>query len=701
MPLNRRFGEACTRWQVRPAPGDPIAFNDHTDHRWDDRVLQTLRSLDRSFRRVADQLAAALARFDGYADRYSAALATVDAGQESWVDAHDRDSLHMVWIQLHEDLLATLGIPRARTPEPSPRPRPAQHPWHGTGPAPMARYRPSNLWQGRGMAEPAAPAAPAEAAAPAATPGPPRLRRIAARIEIALLALSVVAFCVLATLTVWPTNSVTFHGRAAAGRDTPAVSIPVQFGSRRPDLSLSGPGEVRRYATSVDVRAVSTVGPVRPYFGTDADVVDLFDASTQDGADTRFGQFVTSSALTWAWQRTLVVALAAAVLFSRITNHSRYRATKSTHRLAVWTVFGGAAVVVWGSCLGSTYLATDPLRNGDVTIAQMFDYAHLRADPPPAGPQVGGIQLVVDGDSRAAVYDGNHALDPTQQDMACERSRDSLAALLELHVAAWGWQTRNDACTGAGAKVGMLTPLRRHGGWLPPGPQLEIPAQLGLLKQVTDLRTVVVMTGPNDVGWDRIIGLCLLSDCTSTIADPDVEKSFDDFTTSWRDTVDNLAALPTHPQVIVVGSYDLYPADPPPGCRQLHDPAGQVVVTSEEVRRLGALNDRLNDILETGAKAKHFDFLKPKLVPYCTTNTTGLGPDVVDPFAAAYRFHPTPVGAVKIAEQIAPMIKAPDPAPSDQPSSPTAVSSSVLPSSAVPSSAVPSSAVPSSAVAVP
>lgn len=52
------------------------------------------------------------ARFGGYADRYSSALAKVDRGQRAWVDAHDRDSCHILWIQFHEDLLATLGIPR-------------------------------------------------------------------------------------------------------------------------------------------------------------------------------------------------------------------------------------------------------------------------------------------------------------------------------------------------------------------------------------------------------------------------------------------------------------------------------------------------------------------------------------------------------------------------------------------------------------
>jgi hypothetical protein len=112
LPLNVRFGDACTDWQVRPTRADPMAFNDHTDWRWDERVLRTLASVDDAFRQVCDRLAACLARFDGYADLYSSARRRVDAGQRGWVDAHDRDSCHLVWIQFHEDLLATLGIAR-------------------------------------------------------------------------------------------------------------------------------------------------------------------------------------------------------------------------------------------------------------------------------------------------------------------------------------------------------------------------------------------------------------------------------------------------------------------------------------------------------------------------------------------------------------------------------------------------------------
>jgi hypothetical protein len=112
LPLNRRLGAACTDWQIRPAPGDSMAFNDHSDWRWDERVLHTLTWLEGPFGRLGDQLSRCLGRFGGYPDRYSSALARAMAGQKAWVDGHDRDSCHTVWIQFHEDLLATLGLPR-------------------------------------------------------------------------------------------------------------------------------------------------------------------------------------------------------------------------------------------------------------------------------------------------------------------------------------------------------------------------------------------------------------------------------------------------------------------------------------------------------------------------------------------------------------------------------------------------------------
>jgi hypothetical protein len=112
VPLNRRHGQACTNWQLRPMPWDRLAFNDHTDHRWDDRVMVELELVDRDLRAVCDRLTAVLARFDGHAARHTAALERVRQGHHAWLDAPDRASCQLVWMQLHEDLLATLGLPR-------------------------------------------------------------------------------------------------------------------------------------------------------------------------------------------------------------------------------------------------------------------------------------------------------------------------------------------------------------------------------------------------------------------------------------------------------------------------------------------------------------------------------------------------------------------------------------------------------------
>lgn len=111
-PLNRRFGAACGDWQVRPSPDDPMALNDHSDPGWDERVLRTLRAVESSFVELCAELSTVLTRFAPYPPLYSAALRRTDAGETGWVDAPDRDSLHLLWIQFHEDLLATLGMER-------------------------------------------------------------------------------------------------------------------------------------------------------------------------------------------------------------------------------------------------------------------------------------------------------------------------------------------------------------------------------------------------------------------------------------------------------------------------------------------------------------------------------------------------------------------------------------------------------------
>jgi hypothetical protein len=72
VPLNRRFGTACTNWQIRPTRIDPMAFNDHTDWAWDERVLGTLTSLGQAFGHLCIQLADRLLLGDALDDNWDA-----------------------------------------------------------------------------------------------------------------------------------------------------------------------------------------------------------------------------------------------------------------------------------------------------------------------------------------------------------------------------------------------------------------------------------------------------------------------------------------------------------------------------------------------------------------------------------------------------------------------------------------------------
>jgi hypothetical protein len=112
LPLNARLQKACTDWQLRPAAGNRLAPNDHTDPAWDGAVLDELGALGTAVGPLVARLGAVLDRFGGYGERFSAALSRARGGYGAWVDGTNVDSCHRVWFELHEDLVATLGIDR-------------------------------------------------------------------------------------------------------------------------------------------------------------------------------------------------------------------------------------------------------------------------------------------------------------------------------------------------------------------------------------------------------------------------------------------------------------------------------------------------------------------------------------------------------------------------------------------------------------
>ncbi len=120
-PLNARVLRACTDWQLRAGRDGRLAENDHRDPAWDAGVLDELAAVGQALVPLAGRLGDLLARFGGYDARFTAALGRARAGDGRWIDGTDVDSCHHVWFELHEDLVASLGIDRRTEPVPDGR----------------------------------------------------------------------------------------------------------------------------------------------------------------------------------------------------------------------------------------------------------------------------------------------------------------------------------------------------------------------------------------------------------------------------------------------------------------------------------------------------------------------------------------------------------------------------------------------------
>ncbi|GIG87963.1 transcriptional regulator [Plantactinospora endophytica] len=108
--LNPELLDLCTAWQLRPVDG-MLTANDHTSPGYDARVLDRFVDFDRRAEVVCADLSRALPRFGRYRVRLANALARARAGELDYL-TDSMESYHIVWFQLHEDLLATLDIPR-------------------------------------------------------------------------------------------------------------------------------------------------------------------------------------------------------------------------------------------------------------------------------------------------------------------------------------------------------------------------------------------------------------------------------------------------------------------------------------------------------------------------------------------------------------------------------------------------------------
>src|SRR4051812_13418018 len=112
LSLNGELLSLCTAWQMRDdAKADPI-MNNHRDAPYDAAVVERLDRVHEAVVPVCGELASALDRYGPYEPRLSTARDRVHAGEPEWLTRPLIDSYHTVWFELHEDLLATLGLER-------------------------------------------------------------------------------------------------------------------------------------------------------------------------------------------------------------------------------------------------------------------------------------------------------------------------------------------------------------------------------------------------------------------------------------------------------------------------------------------------------------------------------------------------------------------------------------------------------------
>ncbi|MDM8084409.1 hypothetical protein QUV83_06495 [Cellulomonas cellasea] len=104
LPLNDVVARACSDWQLAELGigGKPVSL--------EETVAELRRAAD-AWESIEARLVREADRFAGYSDRFSSALAHAEHDPR-WITGTDLDSAHRVWFELHEDLIATLGLTR-------------------------------------------------------------------------------------------------------------------------------------------------------------------------------------------------------------------------------------------------------------------------------------------------------------------------------------------------------------------------------------------------------------------------------------------------------------------------------------------------------------------------------------------------------------------------------------------------------------
>jgi hypothetical protein len=112
VPLNAEVLALCTDWQLRTGGPEPVV-NDHADPDYDRRIFDRLAALAAAAAPVLDELAGVAPRYGAHRDGLVHAAEQVRGGDTAFLTNPRVRCFHTAWFELHEDLLATLGLDRA------------------------------------------------------------------------------------------------------------------------------------------------------------------------------------------------------------------------------------------------------------------------------------------------------------------------------------------------------------------------------------------------------------------------------------------------------------------------------------------------------------------------------------------------------------------------------------------------------------
>ena len=450
-----------------------------------------------------------------------------------------------------------------------------------------------------------------------------RWAALASRWLAGLLLLVVVACgAIAAALQVTPLQTVTVAGQV------------IRVGATGPHLSWSGPGEVDLFGQSLPTN-IQFNGPVRPRLQLSQISINSQLTTFVEGNHRAGAQRILGARLADGWKRyfaweTAIAGAVALILVGALAGWRRLGRRTTIKLLAAGLLIAEALNV--GAIMTTTYSAPAKLRQ----VHSLNELVGSQTRPPridPAGRPLRRVQAVVIGDSTAAGAGLPPAPGLSRYARDCGRSADSYAAdLSDVN----GWRVLNLACNGATISHGLLGPQDHNGARLPP--------QLAEAERASQASVIIVSVGADDLNWAAEVRYCSVTpNCNDRATAAYFQQQLASFSKDYLDLLSRLAALPSHPQVIINRYYNPFGALP--GC------LGKEGLTTANLQTLTSRLDTLNQVLAKGAAQFRFAAPQPDFAGHelCTTQP------YVQGLSSPAPFHPTAAGqlAIALADQAA------------------------------------------------